>query len=91
MEALLREFKVGCLWELLCTDDLVLMAETLEDLKKVTIWKDNIEAKELPVNVNKTKFVCSKYNSSVRSCKMACTNNIITMSQDNPEVMIGND
>ena len=34
MEALSREFRVGCPWELLYTDDLVLMAETLEDLKK---------------------------------------------------------
>ena len=34
MEGLSREFRVGCPWELLYTDDLVLMAETLEDLKK---------------------------------------------------------
>ena len=34
MEALSREFKVGYPWELLYTDDLVLMAETVEDLKK---------------------------------------------------------
>ena len=34
MEALSREFRVGCPWELLYTDDLVLMAQTLEDLKK---------------------------------------------------------
>ena len=48
MEALSREFKVGCPWELLYTDDLVLIAETLEGLKKnFTIWKDNIEAKGL--------------------------------------------
>ena len=68
MEALSREFKVGCPWELLYAGDLVLMAETLEDLKKkLTIWKDNIEAKGLRVNVNKTKLVCSKHNSSVKS------------------------
>ena len=137
MEALSREFKVGCLWELLYKDDLVLMAETLEDLKKkLTIWKDNIEAKGLRVNVNKTKLVCSKHNSSVKSdpvkwpcniCRKgvsknsifcqscnhwvhkrcskikgrlkadpsfkcdACTNNIMTISQDDPEVIIGND
>ena len=45
MKALPREFRVGCPWELLYADKLVLMAETLEDLKKkLTIWKDNIEA-----------------------------------------------
>ena len=112
------------------------MAETLEDLKKkLTIWKENIKAKELRVNVNKTKLVCSKHNSSVKSdpikwpCSIchrgvginsifcqscnhwvhkrclkikgwlmadasfkcnACTNNM-TISQDDPEVIIGND
>ena len=34
IEALSREFKVGCPWELLYTDDLVPKADTLEDLKK---------------------------------------------------------
>ena len=136
MEALSREFRVGCPWELLNADDLVLMSETLEDLKKKrTIWKDNIEAKGLRVNVNKTKRVCSKRNSSVKpdpvkwpcsicrkgvginsifcqSCNHwvrkrcskikgslkadqsfkcnACTNKIMTISQDDPEVIIGN-
>ena len=48
--------------------DLVLMGETLEDLKKkLTIWKDNIEAKRLHVNVNKTKLVCWKHNSPVKA------------------------
>ena len=136
MEALSREFIDGCPWELLYTDDLVLMVETLEDLKKkLTIWKDNIEAKGLRVNINKAKFVCSKHNSSVKSdpvkwpCSIchkgvdinsifcqscnhwvhkrcskikgklkadpsfkctACTNNM-TIFQDDPEVIIGND
>ena len=68
MEALSREFRVGCLWELLYTDDTVLMAETLEDLKKkLTVWKDNIEAKGLQVNVHKTKLICSKHNLPVKS------------------------
>ena len=68
METLLREFKVGCPWELIYAEDLVLMAETLEDLKKKrTIWKDNIEAKGLRVNVNKTKLACSKHNLSDKS------------------------
>ena len=58
MEVLSREFKVGSPWELLYTDNLVLMTETLEDLKKkLTIWKDNIEAKWFRVNINKTKLV----------------------------------
>ena len=137
MEALSREFRVGCPWELLYADDPVLIAETLENLKKkLKVWKDNIEAKGLQVNVHKTKPVCSKHNLPVKSvpvkwscsfcCKgvgisstfyqscnhwiykrcskikgslkadpsfkcNACTNNIMTISQDGPEVIIGND
>ena len=137
IEALSREFTVGCPWKVLYADDLVLMAEILEDLKKkLTIWKDNIEAKGLRVNVNKTKLVCSKQNAPVKSdpvkwpcsiCRIgvcinsifchscnhwvhkrcskikerlktdpsfkrdACTNNIMAISQDDPEVIIEND
>ena len=79
MEALSREFKVGCPWELLYADDLVLMAETLENLKKkLTNWKENIKAKGLLVNVSKTKLVCSKRNLSIKSdpvkgpCSISC-------------------
>ena len=48
MEALSKEFGVGYSRELLYAGDLVLVAETLEDLKKkLKIWKNNIEAKGL--------------------------------------------
>ena len=44
------------------------MAETVEDLKKqLIIWKENIEAKGLRVNVHKTKLACSKHSLSVKS------------------------
>ena len=67
LEALSRKFKFICPLELLYAHDLVLMAETLQDLKKkLTIWKDIIETKELWVNV-KTILVCSKDNSPVKS------------------------
>ena len=74
-QALSKEFKAGCPWESLYTDDLVLIAQTLEDLK-LTIRKDNIEAKGLRVNVNKTKLVCCRHNSSVKSdpIKWPCSN-----------------
>ena len=54
------------------------MAQTLEDLKKLTICKDNIEAKGLHANVKKIKLVCSKHDSSVKSdsvnrpCSICC-------------------
>ena len=119
---------------MLYANDPVLIADTLEDLKKkLTIWKDNIEAKGLRVNVNKTKLACSKHNSSVKSepvkwpwaeylslapifrqncnhwvhkrCSKikerlkadqsfkcnACNNNIIIISHDDSEVIIGYD
>ena len=90
MEALSREFKVSNPWELLYAYDLVLMAETLENLKKkLANWKDNIKAKGLRVNFIKTKL-CSKHNSTAKSdpgkwscsiChKGVCSNSIFCQS-----------
>ena len=60
MEALAREFRTGCQWELLYADDLVIVAESLEELKlKFKTRKDSLEQKGLKVNVGKTKFMCS--------------------------------
>jgi len=44
MEALSREFRVALPWELLYADDLVVIAETKEDLiKRLNEWKDFVE------------------------------------------------
>ena len=46
--------------ELLCADDLVLMSETMEDLKeKFWNWKDALESNSLTVNTRKTKAMVS--------------------------------
>ena len=46
MEALSQEFRVGCPWELLYADDLVIIAETLEELEqKLRNWKKGLEEK----------------------------------------------
>ena len=52
LEALSREFREGLPMELLCADDLVLMAE-LEELlkKKLSKWKNGMEANGLGVNL----------------------------------------
>ena len=47
--------------ELLYADDLVLMSEDMEDLKKrFWIWKDTLESKGLKVNTRKTKVMVSR-------------------------------
>jgi len=41
MESITKEFRVALPWELLCTDDLVVIAETEEDLiKRLKEWKN---------------------------------------------------
>ena len=44
MEAISSEFRVALPWELLYADDLVVIAETEEDLiKRLNEWKNNVE------------------------------------------------
>ena len=67
MEALSREFRTSCPWELLYADDLVIAAENQEELLvKLDLWKKEIEAKGLRVNMKKTKILHCKHGSNVR-------------------------
>ena len=60
MEAVSREFRVAVLWELLYADDLVVIAETEEDLiRRLNECKNNVENRGMRVNMNKTKVVIS--------------------------------
>ena len=60
MEAISREFRVALPWELLYADDLVVIAETEEDLiKRLSEWKNNVENRGMRVNMNKTKVIIS--------------------------------
>jgi len=60
MEAISREFRVALPWELLYADDLVVIAETEEDLvKRLNEWKNNVENRGMRVNMNKTKVMIS--------------------------------
>ena len=43
MEAISREFRVALPWELLYADDLAVIAETEELIKRLNEWKDNGE------------------------------------------------
>ena len=67
MEAISREFRVALPWELLYADDLVVIAETEEELiKRLNEWKDNAESKGMRVNINKTKVMISGERQIVR-------------------------
>jgi len=60
MEALSREFRVALPWELLYADDLVVIAETEEDLiKRLKEWKDFVENRGMRINTNKAKVTIS--------------------------------
>jgi len=59
-EALSRNFRVALPWELYA-DDLVVIAETEDDLiKRLNEWKDNVENRGIRVNMNKTKIMISE-------------------------------
>jgi hypothetical protein len=58
LEALTRKCRRGLPYELLFADDLILMAESKELLlERLSLWKGNMEAKGLKVNVGKTKVM----------------------------------
>ena len=66
MEALSREFRVALPWELLYADDLVVIAETEEDLiKRLNEWKDFVENRGVRVNMNKIKVLISEERQKV--------------------------
>ena len=95
MEALSREFRTGCPWELLCPNDLAIVAESLGELKvRLKNWKYGLEEKGLKVNAGKTQVLCSRHvvsKSKIASVKFpfgVCmkgleTNSILCLSCGN--------
>ena len=66
LEALSREFRTGVPWELLYADDLVIMADTLDEcIARFKAWKAGMEQKGLRVNMRKTKFLISAAGQDV--------------------------
>ena len=58
MDRVSRKVRGGLPWELLYADDLVLMAQDLEELKeRLRKWKRDMEAKGMRVNLGKTKVM----------------------------------
>ena len=75
LEALSREFRTGCPWELLYADDLMISDGSMEELLvKVKTWKTGMEKKGLRVNMGKTKIMESGINLNVlkKSGKYPC-------------------
>ena len=68
LEALSREFRSGVPWEDLYADDLVIIAESLEEcVRRLLTWKEAMEKKGLRVNAGKTKImICGTSWSSCR-------------------------
>ena len=58
LEALSQEFCSGVPWEDLYADDLVIIAESLEEcVRRLLTWKEAMEKKGLRVNAGKTKIM----------------------------------
>ena len=58
LEALSGEFRAGVPWEDLYADDLVIIADSLEEcVRRLLIWKEAMERKGLRVNAGKTKVM----------------------------------
>jgi hypothetical protein len=58
MDVVSKELCEGLPWELLYADDLVLMAESEDELRaKLMKWKRGLESKGLKVNIGKTKVM----------------------------------
>ena len=63
LEALSREFRTGCPWELLYADDLAIVADSMDNLiAKLVQWKDHFASKGLKVNMPKTKIMACGRN-----------------------------
>jgi len=73
MEALSREFRVALPWDLLYADDLVVIAETEEDLiKRLNEWKDFMENRGMRVKMNRTKIMITGVDANLMLVDKFC-------------------
>ena len=76
LEALSREFHTGVPCEDLYADDLVIIAESLEEcVGRLLTWKEAMEKEGLRVNAGKTKIIicCTGLDLLQSSGKFSCT------------------
>ena len=57
VDAISENAREGLINEIMNVDDLVLMSESIENLKKFLKWKEESESKGLKVNLKKTKMM----------------------------------
>ena len=75
LEALSMEFRTGCPWEILYADDLMVSAQSMDELLvKLRTCRSEIEKKGLRVNMGKTKLMVPGSNLDVlrKSGKYPC-------------------
>ena len=75
LEALSMEFRTGCPWEILYADDLMVSAQSMDELLvKLRKWRSEMEKKGLRVNMGRTKFMISgsKLDVLKKSGKYPC-------------------
>ena len=75
LEALSMELRTGCPWEILYADDLMVSAQSMDELLvKLRTWRSEMEKKGLRVNMGKTKLMVSGSNLDVlrKSGKYPC-------------------
>ena len=66
LEALSMEFRTGCPWEILYADDLMVSAQSMDELLvKLRTWRSEMEKRGLKVNMGKTKLMVSGSNLDV--------------------------
>ena len=80
LEALSCEFQAGVPWEELYADDLIIIADSLEEcVRRLLKWKEAMEKKGLRVNAGKTKvMICGTgldclQSSAEYPCGVCCT------------------
>lgn len=71
-----RELRVGCPWELIYADDLLIVAVQIDQLeRRLEKWKEGLEDKGLKVNVRKTEVMCFRHDVpkiKIKSAKFPC-------------------
>ena len=75
LEALTREFRAYVPWEDLYADDLVMIADSMDEcVSRLKIWKESMEEKGLRENAKKTKvMICGEGLDTLRkSGKYPC-------------------